>query len=64
MKITSKVTTTADKVQFQSTIMGRNFEYKSEKVILSLFNAPVHPHLEYCIQSWSPYNKKDIYKLE
>ena len=40
------------------------FEYKSQKVILTLFNALIRPHLEYCIQFWSPYYKKDIDKLE
>ena len=33
---------------------GRNLKYKSEKVILTLFNALVRPHLNYCIQFWSP----------
>ena len=27
--------------------IGRTFEYKSEKVILTLFNELVRPHLEY-----------------
>ena len=44
--------------------IGRTFEYKSEKVILTLYNALVRPHLEYCIQFWSPYYRKDINKLE
>ena len=29
--------------------IGRTFEFKSEKVILTLFNALVRPHLEYCV---------------
>ena len=44
--------------------IGRTFEFKSEKVILTLFNALVRPHLEYCVQFWSPYYRKDIDKLE
>lgn len=44
--------------------IGRTFEYKSEKIILTLFNALVRPHLEYCVQFWSPYYRKDIDKLE
>ena len=44
--------------------ISRTFDYKSEKVILTLYNALVHPHLECCIQFWSPYYRKDINKLE
>ena len=44
--------------------IGRTFEFKSEKVILALYNSLVRPHLEYCVQFWSPYYRKDIEKLE
>ena len=35
-----------------------------KKVILTLFNALVRPHLEYCIQFWSLDYNKNIDKLE
>ena len=44
--------------------IGRSFEHKSEKVIRTLYNSLVRPHLEYCVQFWSPYYRKDIDKLE
>ena len=44
--------------------IGRTFEFKSEKVILALYNSLVRPKLEYCVQFWSPYYRKDIEKLE
>ena len=44
--------------------IGRTFENKSERIILKLYNSLVRPHLEYCVQFWSPYYRKDIDKLE
>jgi len=32
--------------------------------ITSLFNGYVRPHLQYCVQTWSPNLKKDIECLE
>ena len=35
-----------------------------KQLMLPLYKAIVKPHLEYCIQEWRPYRKKDIDKLE
>ncbi len=42
----SEVVKTANKL---TGFIGRAFEYKSGKVIPTLFNALVCPHLEYCM---------------
>ena len=44
--------------------IARNFEFKSKKIVLPLYKSIVRPHLEYAIQFWCPYYKKDIEKLE
>ena len=45
-------------------LIGRTFEYKSKKVLRTLFNALIRPHLEYCVQFRSPYYKNYIDKLD
>ena len=42
----------------------RNIVYKEKELMLPLCKTIVRPHLEYCIQAWRPYRKKDIDMLE
>jgi hypothetical protein len=42
----------------------RTIKNKTKDVIVRLYKALVRPKLEYCVQAWSPYLKKDKDKLE
>ena len=41
-------------------MIRRNITSKDDSLFVLLYKAIVRPHLEYCIQAWSPYLRKDI----
>ena len=45
-------------------LIRRNIAYKEKELIIPLYKAIVRPHVEYCIQVWRPYHKKDIDTFE
>ena len=45
-------------------MVSRNIENKTKEIILPLYRTLVRPHLEYCVQAWSPHLVKDVSKLE
>ncbi|KAG0416720.1 hypothetical protein EQH57_1119, partial [Dictyocoela roeselum] len=45
-------------------MISRTIAYKSTHIMIKLYNAFVRPHLEYSVQFWSPYFRKDVVKLE
>jgi len=45
-------------------IIRRNFVISDKEDFRLLFSGFMRPHLEYCVQVWSPYMKKDIELIE
>ena len=64
MKVESQVDRVVKKAFGMLGYIGQNIEYRSWDVLLKLYKTLVRPHLEYCVQFWSPYYGKDIIKLE
>jgi len=42
-------------------LIRRNIPYKENELLIILYKTIVRLNLEYCIQAWRPYHKKDIY---
>ncbi len=42
----------------------RHFQYRNKKIVVTLYNSLVLPHLQYCIQFWSTSLIKDINRLK
>ena len=64
MKVSEQCIIAASKCNQVLGTIRRNITYKEKSLIVPLYKAIVRPHLEYFIQAWSPYLRKDIYILE
>ena len=64
MKVSEQCGIAAAKGNQILELIRRNIVYKEKELIIPLYKTIVRPHLEYCIQAWRPYRKKDIDMLE
>ena len=44
--------------------LRRTITNKEIDTVIPIYKATVIPHLEYCVQAWAPYLKKDINALK
>ena len=64
LKVSRQCCEAASKANRILGMVNRQFKNLDKKGFLILYKGFVRPHLEYAIQSWSPYLRGDIDKLE
>ena len=64
MKVSEQCRIAASKGNQIVGLIMRNITFQKKTLIIHLHKAIVRPHLEYCIQAWRTYRKKDIDTLE
>ena len=52
------------KANRQISTIRRTFKSRNPRFLETMFKTYVRPHLEYCVQVWSPVNKGDITAME
>ena len=64
LKVGMQVQQAVKKANGMLAFIAKGFEYRSREVLLQLYRVLVRPHLEYCVQFWSPNLRKDILAIE
>jgi len=59
LKWSKQCNTAANKAMSVLGMIKRSFSHFSIESFKILYNTYVRPHLEYCVQTWNPYVKKN-----
>ena len=58
LKVGMQVQQAVKKANGMLAFIAKGFDYRSREVLLQLYRVLVRPHLEYCVQFWSPNLRK------
>ena len=64
LDVTKQCFRAANKANAILGMINRASKYKTKEVVLKLYKSLVRPHLDYCIQTWRPFEQKYIDLLE
>ena len=64
LKVEEQVKVASDRASLSMRQMKNTFKYMTPEIFRTLYCSHVRPHMEFSIQAWSPYLKKDVEKLE
>ena len=64
LKFSEQVNSVVCKANATLGMIRRNITCKNKFIVTRLYKALVRPKLEYCVQAWRPYLRKDIHKIE
>ena len=60
LKVAAQLEKVVKKAYGMLAFIARGIEYKSWHMMLQLYRTLIRPHLEYCVQFWSPHYQKDV----
>ena len=64
LDVSQQCALTAQKTNYILGCIKRSIANRLREVILPLYSILVKPHLEYCIEMWSPQYRRDMDPLE